>query len=372
MAALLRNDNHKQQILFSLRQMDSFTYAFNYVFTYLSYPISSYRTNVKVTEVKAPSRDDLQELLIMQNNSCETDLVDRAYRMSFVGVKVNKAILQLLIYQKADVRGIDITDQVLAGTDFTDVNLFQAVCTRTDFSSTKLIRTNLTGVDLASAIFDEGTQIDGVIVSNEDRWPYVQNLQRKLAFILSEGKSEKSPDDAFYYISPVVIRNLYRSILFELTEHSFLEGRTSVDGGPQDIFLMAGFDMRQINKDGLLEGSIAFLVEYATKRLTGNEFTQAQKSLFHYARSAMWQLIELNSVVHFQDAQNPPMKEFFRKEKLKEIYIMGGANQPRVTPQLLDVCFYAVLPIVLERYPDMSWLEAGDVYALFASPHYSW
>ena len=304
--------------------------------------------------------------------------------LDFANVKMDKKVLQFLIGKSADLRGIDLSNQDLSGMDLTDIDLSHANCMNTQFFSTKLIRTNLTGVDLNTALFDSHTValMDSVIVSYADRFPYIKNLQEKLLFILSQGKQGYGGEDPLYQSTQEEIRELYELIMFDLTE-SCLSTGIKKGGGSQSIWLETGFDQRYINKAGLSEAEVELLQKSAERRLLGNDdFTVPQKALFHHMRAAMWVLIKLDWNIHMKKMQSQQdLGEEFKPEglckidALLKIYIMGEHNQSRVHPLLKTMCFEAVFPIVQKQYEQHGVLDrhqSEEVCDFFALDSYNW
>jgi hypothetical protein len=158
-----------------------------------------------------------------------------------------------------------------------------------------------------------------------------------------------------------------------VTESCFKFGKASKVAAAQDIVLEGFFDNRQVAICENNGEKSQIMVDNAKIKLLGDDFNEAQKTLFHHARSAMWQILGFNAQI--LDVQKMTQNEYMQEQKLVEIYIKGGHDDvgPRITPTLAEACFFGVLPYsILEHHLDLTEEQTIAVRELFLSPNYFW
>lgn len=329
------------------------------------------------------TRDQIESIIVKTKNLTGLKISPNVdvKGLSFFRVKMDQTVLKFLVEMGANVCGVDISKQIINGMDLTDIDLTGADTDGTKFFSTKLVRTNLTNVDLKNTIFDENTiaSIDSVIVADEDRLPYLAELQRKLIFILIKGKEIVRNGDPFYASGEEDLDHFYQQIMFPLDDECLQFGR-GIQGGSQDICLEGSMlDQRLINMDGLSPELVKQHQQFAENKLfRENGFTLSQKALFHHMRAAMWTLLKLDLYIHMKMQDWDGMTDSHFQEKLTrikallQIYVYGSKNEHRVHPLLKEMCYTVILPVVEEKYQNLEKNQAEEVYELFASSHYCW
>lgn len=285
--------------------------------------------------------------------------------LRFDFVKMDAAMLCLLVKTGADVRGADLSYQDFRGVELDDVDLSHVICTQTDFGSAKFNKVTLIGVKLHTAADVPCPFISSVIFSEDDRMFYIERDKNRLLFVLNSENSYCINDsDPFFTLPDSVIQDLRIRILHPVDADWLDHFIPSHSSTAQGLVLNGQFDGR------CAQGSEA-KIEEASEKLLGTDFNDAQKTLFHHARAALWALWDFNDSMARE--HKITQIEVEKEMRLRQLYFPSGNGGPRFGLQLAEAVFTSVFPYSTYEYAlTLTDEQITAVRELFLSPDYVW
>lgn len=281
-----------------------------------------------------------------------------------------------------DLKGIDLSGTAenphqLHGINFnyadlTGANFDHCFLADSTFDESNLTRVDLRTTSLKNIVIGAGKKI---IVSDEDRRPWVEQLQNRLRFII---RGNKIGADPFYLIPPDHRLSLYKSMFFPVTKLTLDYGDTNSDQGPQKIVIESQLDERHINPLLNNKDERKKVIKSAEQKLLGDEFSKEQKILFHWARATMWKAIaSFNAVAARHDSAMSENRvsegDILMEATFKsEVYLRNDEFGRALSQQALDVCFSTALHEFQKTGYRSGSAQIGYVYELFTSKNYAW
>jgi len=278
-----------------------------------------------------------------------------------------------------DLKGIDLSGSVEKPTSFTETNFNHVDLSNSNLDhccldESKLEYCNLTDVSLANTSLKNIKQgFATVIVSDQDRKPYIEQLKNRINFIAS-GKKEGV--DPFYSMPSSFRLQTYNSMFFHVSDITLKYGDTNSDQGNQKIVIDGKIDPRHINSS-VSKDDIVEVTKHAADKLLGEDFTKEQKILFHWARSTTWAARTFNTyAVNFapNNSQHADIAILQTEAEFRsDIYLRSEPEQRALSLEALNVCFDAALSKIQTDFPNvLTEHEINQVLDLFTSKNHTW
>lgn len=297
------------------------------------------------------------------------------------GAKLNRSGLRAALktrmndQEQIDLKGIRLsgTDANhlldLSGINFSNVDLSDGIIDYCNLDDVILTNTNLSGVNLKTSTMLTAVDADTVIVRERDCEWIENQFKQRLHTILIGGDHSGAKTDS---LSSESLLSLKKAIFFPLShDYSLTKGLTNEDGGAQDLFLSNGLDVRTYSAK-LNSQERAVEEKKIKEKLLENEFSDAQKTLFHWSRGALWATLKVPYLLISEGTIDAP--RCATENNLNQIYLTGRPNTTRVKTSIMAFCFNAIVdsPNFKHAFPEMTEEDKLKVAELFLSKEYKW